>query len=81
MRPVLLRGVNFFPIYEIIGMVLRHHILWQDSIVLTLIILVVALMEAHSHWRCHVLGSAHAAYACYVVLVVVHFEYLLLLSG
>ena len=81
MRPVLLRSVDFFPVYEIIGMILWHHVLWQNSIVLSLVILIAVFVEAHCHWRGHVLWSSHAAHASDIVLVVVHLEYLLLLSG
>jgi hypothetical protein len=81
-RPVLLRSVDFFPVYEIIGMILWHHVLWQNSIVLSLVVLlIIVFMETHGHRRCHVLGSSHAAHASNIVLVVVHFEYLLLLGS
>ena len=81
MRPVLLRSVNFFPVYEVIRVVLWHHVLWQNSIVLSLVILIAVFVEAHCHWRSHVLWSSHAAHASDIVLVVVHLEYLLLLSS
>ena len=38
-------------------------------------------MEAHSHWRCHVLWATHSTHASHVVLVVIHFKYLLLLCS
>lgn len=79
--PVLLRSVDFFSVYEIIRVILRHDVLWQDSVVLSLVILITVLMETHCHWWSHVLRSSHTTHACNVVLIVVHFEYLLLLSG
>ena len=82
MRPVLLGSVDFFPVYEIIRMILWHHVLWQNSIVLSLVvILIIVFMETHCHWRGHVLRSSHATHASNIVLVVVHLEYLLLLSS
>jgi len=80
-RPVLLRSVNFFAVYKVIRVVLWHHVLWQNPIVLSLVILIVVFVETHCHWRRHVLRSSHATHASHVVLVVVHLEYLLLLSS
>ena len=77
----MLRSVDFFPVYEVIRVVLWHHVLWQNSIVLSLVILIVVFVETHCHWRSHVLWSSHTAHASDIVLVVVHLKYLLLLSS
>ena len=80
-RSVLLRSVNFLSVYEIISMSLRYHVLWQDSIIWSLTVLIIVFVETHRHGRRHILRSQrHATHASDVVLVVVHFENLLLLG-
>lgn len=81
MRSVLLGGVNFFSVYKIISMSLWHHILWKDSILTWYLLLLSILVEAHSHCRSHVLWSTHSSHILNVVLIVVHFEYFLLLGS
>ena len=81
MRSVLLWGVNFFSVYEIISMSLRHHILGKDSVLTWYLLLLSILVEAHGHWRCHVLWTTHSSHTLNIVLIIVHFEYFLLLSS
>lgn len=80
-RSVLLRRVDFLPVYEVVSMSLWHHILWKDSVVASLAILIIVLVETHCHWWSHVLWTTHASHTTDIVLVVVHFEYLLLLGS
>ena len=81
MRSVLLRSVDFFSVYKIISMGLRHHILGKDSVLTWYLLLLSIFVKAHSHWRCHVLWTTHASHTLNIMLIVVHFKYFLLLSS
>ena len=81
MRSVLLGGVNFFSVYEIISMSLRHDILRKDSVLTWYLLLLSILVETHCHWWCHVLWTTHSSHTLNIVLIIVHFEYFLLLSS
>ena len=85
-RSILLLSINFLPINKIILMILRHHILWQNSTIALissnggLISDHVVFVECHGHWWSLIALNYHASHSSNIMLIIVHFKDFLLLS-